>query len=164
MPGRSDRDVDGDTFDDVVLFANVLGHFGVEEGYEAERSERFGNEDVRHFSVFVKVIAQVVGRYVFGATADEDFERQTFFRVRYEHVAPSSVDGMLFGEDAHLCVVIGEPNEREAFRLAPRVPLQPDLPHFAEALEVVSDRLLGGLPRQAQHDQVGRVFLHHSVY
>lgn len=63
------------TFDDMILSAERLGHFGIQEGDKRKRPEWLGNKHVRHFSKFAEIVAQVVRRDVLRAPADEYFAR-----------------------------------------------------------------------------------------
>ena len=57
----------------MILSAQRLSHFGVQEGNEREGPKGFGDKDVRHFSKLAEIVAQVVGGDIFGAAADKDF-------------------------------------------------------------------------------------------
>lgn len=62
-------------FDDVILAAQRLRHVRIEEGDEAERTERLRYEYVSYLAKLGKVVFQVLGGQVFGAAADKHFAR-----------------------------------------------------------------------------------------
>jgi hypothetical protein len=59
----------------MILSAEWLGHFGIQEGDKRKRPEWLGNKHVRHFAIFAEIVAQVVRRDVLRAPADEYFAR-----------------------------------------------------------------------------------------
>lgn len=117
--GRSVRNVHRHALNDVVLPAQALGHFGVEERDEAERSERLRYKHVGHLTELSEIVPQVVRRYAFGATAYEHlaghFGHEPLFRVGYPHVAPPAVYEVSLCERFDLRFVIVELDEAEPF-------------------------------------------------
>ena len=66
--GSSVGDVDGDTLYYVVLSAQRLGNFRVQESYEGEGAERLGDEDIRHLSELAEV---VLSRQISSVSTDD---------------------------------------------------------------------------------------------
>ena len=91
-------------------------------------------------------------------------QTEAHLRVGDLDVAPSAVDHVPLGEDPHLGLVAGEPDEPEPLGL-PRfgVLLHLRHEHLADGLKVLPQLRLGGLPRQAEHDQVRALVLVHLL-
>lgn len=65
--------VNGDALDDVVFAAEGLSHLRIEKGHERKGSEGLGDKDVGYLAEFRKVLAQIVGREIFGTATYEHF-------------------------------------------------------------------------------------------
>lgn len=57
----------------MIFSAEGLSHFGIQKRDERESSERFRDENVRHFAEFAEIVAQVISRNIFRAATHKDF-------------------------------------------------------------------------------------------